>query len=70
MISSSTDDSDIDSVSFVPTSISVDNIYAISRVKIVDSTFSVDLPYLFQNMLAMSSFQIVLSTHSRRRHRQ
>ena len=51
MVGSSTDDSNVDSVSLVPASISVDNINAISCIEIIDSSFSVDFPDLLEYML-------------------
>lgn len=51
MVGSSTDDSNVDSVSLVPASISVDDINAISCIEIIDSSFSVDFPDLLEYML-------------------
>jgi hypothetical protein len=51
MVGASTDDSNVDSVSLVPASISVDDINAISCVEIIDSSFTVDFPDLFEYML-------------------
>lgn len=46
MVGPSTDDSDIDSVSLVPSCIPIDDVDSVSCVEIVDGSFSVDLPYL------------------------
>lgn len=51
MVGASTDDSNVDSVSLVPTRISIDNINAISGIEIIDSSFSVNFPDLFKYML-------------------
>ena len=51
VVGSSTDDSNVDSVSLVPASISVDDINAISCIEIIDSSFSVDFPDLLEYML-------------------
>ena len=46
MIGSCANNSDIDSVSFVPSSETVDDIDTVPRIEIVDSPFSVDFPNL------------------------
>jgi len=46
MVGSSTDDSDVDSVSLVPSCVSIDDIDSVASVQVVDSSFSVDLPDL------------------------
>jgi hypothetical protein len=48
MVGTSTDNTDADSVSLIPASITVDNIDAVSGVQVVDSTFSVNLPDLYR----------------------
>ena len=46
MVSSGTDDSNIDPVSFIPACKTIDDIDAIAGVQVVDGSFSVDLPDL------------------------
>lgn len=53
MVSTSTNDSDIDSVTLVPASIAVNNIDSVSCVQVIDGTFSVDFPYLFEKHMSV-----------------
>lgn len=70
MVSSSTDDSDVDSISLVPASISIDDINAVSCVKIVDSSFSVNFPYLVEKTLVLDFYKINVEANARRRRQQ
>ena len=46
MIGTSTDDSNIDAVSFVPPCIAIHDVDTIASIEIIDRTFSVDFPCL------------------------
>lgn len=46
MVSTGTDDSYVDSVFLVPTSVSINDIDSIPRVQIVNSTLTIDFPDL------------------------
>jgi hypothetical protein len=46
MVGASADDTDADSVLFVPASIAVNDIDAVAGVEVVDGTLSVDFPDL------------------------
>ena len=46
MVGSSTHDTDIDSISFVPASKAINNVDAVSGVQIVDGSFTIDFPDL------------------------
>ena len=46
MIRSSTDDSHTDTVPLIPTSIAINDIDSITRIQVVDGTFSINLPDL------------------------
>lgn len=46
VVGTSADDSDVDSVSLIPSSKSIDDVDSVPGVKVIDSTFSVDLPDL------------------------
>ena len=48
MVCAGAHDADMDSVSFVPSGIAVDDIDAIPRVEVIYSSFAVDFPYLIQ----------------------
>ena len=52
VICTSTDDSDIDSIPFVPSGKAIDDIYSISGIQIINSTFSVDFPHLELRLLS------------------
>ena len=47
MVGTSTNDSDIDSITFIPTSITINNVNSVSRIQIIDSSFTVDFPGLY-----------------------
>ena len=46
VVGASTNDPDLDSVFLVPSCESIDNVYAVSRIKIIDGSFAVDPPDL------------------------
>lgn len=46
MVRASTDNANVDSVAFVPSSEAIDDVYPTSSVEVIDRTFSVDFPYL------------------------
>ena len=46
MVGSSTDDADADPIPFIPASKTVDDIDAISRIQVVDSSLAIDFPSL------------------------
>ena len=48
MVRSCADDSDVDSVAFIPSSKTIDDVNAIPCVQVIDSAFSVDFPDLTQ----------------------
>jgi len=48
MVGTSTDNTDADSVALVPSGVTIDNVDAVSRVKVVDGTFAVDFPHLYR----------------------
>lgn len=52
MVSTSTDDPDVNPVALIPSSVSIDDVNAVPCVQVVDSTFSVDAPYLNATMSA------------------
>lgn len=49
MVGACTNNSDIDSVSLIPSSETVDDVDTISCVEIVDSAFPVDFPDLYES---------------------
>lgn len=51
MVSSSADDAHADPISLIPASVAINNIDSVSSVQVVDSTLSVDPPYLPRKML-------------------
>lgn len=48
MVGTSTDNTDADSVALVPSSVTIDNIDAVSCVEVVNGTFAVDFPDLYR----------------------
>lgn len=46
MVGTSTDNTDFDSVAFIPTSKAIDDINSVPSVQVVDGTFAVDPPNL------------------------
>jgi len=48
MVSTGAHDTNANSVAFVPASITINDIDAIPCVQVVDSTLTVDLPYLYR----------------------
>jgi len=50
MVGTSTDDSDVDPVTLVPSCIAIDDVDSVSSVQIIDSSFSVDLPDLLKHV--------------------
>jgi len=46
MVGSGADDSDVDAISLVPPCETIDDVDSFSGVQIVDSTLSIDFPYL------------------------
>jgi len=55
MVGAGTDNADVDSVSGVPSCVTVNDVDAVSGVEVVDSTFSVDFPCLFGHGLVNRS---------------
>lgn len=51
MIGTRADNADLDSVFLIPSCKTIDDVDSISRVQVVDSTFSVDSPYLIETKL-------------------
>ena len=54
MVGSGTDDSNIDTISLIPSSKAIDNVDSVSGVQIVDSAFPVDFPDLWRQTSASS----------------
>ena len=54
MVCSGADDSNIDTISLIPSSKAINNIDSVSGVQIVDSAFPVDLPDLWRQTSASS----------------
>ncbi len=52
VVCASTDNSDSDSVLFVPSCEPIDNVDSVSGVQVINSTFAVDSPDLLQQSLA------------------
>lgn len=46
MVGTRADNSDVDSVTLIPTSIAIDDVDSIPCVQVINSTFSVNFPYL------------------------
>lgn len=55
MVCSSADNSNIDSVTLIPPCKAINDINAVSRIQVVNSSFSVDLPNLWRSLLAFNS---------------
>jgi hypothetical protein len=49
MVGTGADNSDTDAVPLVPASIAIDDIDSVPSVEVVDGTFSIDLPDLFDS---------------------
>ncbi len=55
MVSSSADNANTDSISFIPASVAINNIDSVSSIQIVDCTLSVDPPYLPRKRLEIGA---------------
>lgn len=49
MVGTGADNSDADTVALVPAGIAVDNVNSIPGIEVVDSTFPIDLPDLYED---------------------